>query len=151
MPDVWQPLREMTENLLPHLHFERIDTTNRTNIQCLWNVHAKNIQVDMDDLSSGEKAIIQLFFPLIESRVQALINKSRDADSSRDVAGPICVLMDEPELHLHPNLQGKVLDYLRRLASPPESRSNLYWQHTRRLWLNRLIATSCSCCDRQRR
>ncbi len=118
MPDVWKPLRELTENLLPHLRFERIDNSDRRNIKCLWNVHAKNIQVDIDDLSSGEKAIIQLFFPIIENRVQVLIDQGSDADNGgRDATEPVCVLMDEPELHLHPNLQGKVLDYLRRLTS----------------------------------
>lgn len=29
MPDIWKPLKEMTENLLPHLHFDKIDVTNR--------------------------------------------------------------------------------------------------------------------------
>ena len=28
----------------------------------------------------------------------------------------ICVLMDEPELHVHPNLQGKILSYLRNIS-----------------------------------
>ena len=62
MPDIWLPLKEMTENLLPHLYFDKIDVSNRDRIQCLWNVHEKNIKVDIDDLSSGEKAIIHLFF-----------------------------------------------------------------------------------------
>ena len=119
MPDIWRPLREMAENLLPHLHFEKIDVTNRDRIQCLWSVHAKDIHVDIDDLSSGEKAIVQLFFPLIEHRIQALIDNSRGAsDVSLETTQTehVCVLMDEPELHLHPNLQGKLLDYMRSLA-----------------------------------
>ena len=119
MPDVWKPLREMSENLLPHLQFEKIDVTNRDHVRCVWKVHAKNIQVDIDDLSSGEKAIVQLFFPLIEHRVQALIDQGKGAEGARDdahAAAPVCVLMDEPELHLHPNLQSKVLDYLRGLV-----------------------------------
>ena len=119
MPDVWQPLRAMTENLLPHLHFEKIDVTDRDHVKCLWTVHGKNIRVDIDDLSSGEKAIIQLFFPLIENRIQARIDQA--AHSAGDEADhrateQVCVLLDEPELHLHPNLQGKVVDYLRGLA-----------------------------------
>ena len=28
----------------------------------------------------------------------------------------ICVLIDEPELHLHPNLQARILDYFRTLS-----------------------------------
>ena len=119
MPDIWLPLKEMTENLLPHLYFDKIDVSNRDRIQCLWNVHEKNIKVDIDDLSSGEKAIIHLFFPLIENRIQSLIELSKGAIGSTSVrqsTEQVCVLMDEPELHLHPNLQGKVLDYLRNLA-----------------------------------
>lgn len=88
-------------------------------MQCLWNVHTKSIQVDIDDLSSGEKAIIQLFFPLIENRIQTLLERSKGADENTDEAPTteeVCVLMDEPELHLHPNLQGKILDYIRNLA-----------------------------------
>jgi hypothetical protein len=70
----------------------------------------------LDDLSSGEKSIIQMFFPLVERGIRTLL---------RGVAGPKeesvrpehCFLIDEPELHLHPNLQLKVLDYFRVLAS----------------------------------
>ena len=119
MPDVWKPLREMTENLLPHLHFDKIDVSNRDQVKCQWTVHTKNIQVDIDDLSSGEKAIIQLFFPLVENRIQARIERCKGGEARPEEGKPteeVCVLMDEPELHLHPNLQGKILDYLRNLA-----------------------------------
>ena len=120
MPDIWNPLKAMTENLLPHLHFYKIDVSNKDSVQCLWNVHAKNIQVDIDDLSSGEKAVIQLFFPLIENRIQSRLEQSKGANvitTTDHTAEKVCVLMDEPELHLHPNLQGKILDYLRSLAA----------------------------------
>ena len=122
MPDVWTPLRDMTQNLLPHLEFAKIDVSDRDRIQCLWKVHEPNIHVDIDDLSSGEKAIINLFFPLIENRIQTLIAKckSQSDDAAHTRGHPsstdICVLMDEPELHLHPNLQAKVLDYLRKVT-----------------------------------
>lgn len=114
--DPWSPLRELSHNLLPHLTFSRIDNTNRDAIRCLWNVHLKNIDVDYDDLSSGEKSIIQMFYPLVEHRVRALLEEIRTGTKAAD-RPPICVLIDEPELHLHPNLQVKVLDYLRLLAT----------------------------------
>ncbi len=120
MPDVWKPLKEMTENLLPHLKFSKIDVSNRDQIQCLWNVHSRSIEVDIDDLSSGEKAIVQLFFPLIENRIQRLLQEARgieDSANEGNVTEQVCVLMDEPDLHLHPNLQGKILHYLRRLST----------------------------------
>ncbi|MCR4346937.1 MAG: ATP-binding protein [Sulfuricaulis sp.] len=115
MPDVWAPLRELTHNLLPHLQFHRIDLTNRDQIKCLWHVHSKDVLVDIDDLSSGEKAIIQMFVPLIEHQVNRHLASMRGAGEVAAL-GPVAVLMDEPELHLHPNLQAKVLDYIRALS-----------------------------------
>lgn len=115
MPDVWAPLRELAHNLLPHLSFHRIDLTNRDQIKCLWHVHSKDVLVDIDDLSSGEKAIIQLFFPLVEHQLNRHLAAMRGAAEIAN-QGSIAVLMDEPELHLHPNLQGKVLDYIRGLS-----------------------------------
>lgn len=115
MPDVWAPLRELAHNLLPHLNFHRIDLTNRDQIKCLWNVHNKDVQVDIDDLSSGEKAVIQLFFPLVEHRVNQNLAKMRGTELTSS-QGSVAVLMDEPELHLHPNLQAKILDYMRGLS-----------------------------------
>lgn len=115
VPDVWEPLRELARNLLPHLSFYKIDLSNRDQIRCLWQVHNKDVHVDIDDLSSGEKAIIQLFFPLIEHRLISAISES-SGTAPADQGGNLAVLMDEPELHLHPNLQAKVLDYMRNLS-----------------------------------
>lgn len=113
MPDVWSPLKELTENLLPHLRFDGIDMVNRDNVRCNWIVHRKDTVVDLDDLSSGEKSIIQMFYPLIEHRIRSLLRGATEAPQ----LDPICVLIDEPELHLHPNLQAKVLDHLRLLVA----------------------------------
>jgi ABC-type Mn2+/Zn2+ transport system ATPase subunit len=115
VPDVWAPLRELAHNLLPHLSFHRIDLTDRNQIRCLWHVHSKDVLVDIDDLSSGEKAIIQLFFPLIEHQVNSHLASMRGSTAIAS-QGSIAVLLDEPELHLHPNLQAKVLDYIRGIA-----------------------------------
>jgi ABC-type cobalamin/Fe3+-siderophores transport system ATPase subunit len=116
LPDPWSPLRELTSSLLPHLAFETIDTSNRSVVKCLWRVHGQNILVDLDDLSSGEKAVVQIFYPLLEQRIRAILSEIRHAQ----VPAPhpeICVLIDEPDLHLHPSLQLKVFDYLRLLSS----------------------------------
>ena len=53
VPDIWEPLREMTENLLPHLHFHQIDVSNRDQVRCEWRVHSKDLIVDIDELSLG--------------------------------------------------------------------------------------------------
>lgn len=115
LPDIWAPLKEMTENLLPHLKFSKIDLSNLEQVKCLWHVHSKDVVIDIDELSSGEKSIIQLFFPLIEKRIQALLAQIKGATAD-EVKEDVCVLMDEPELHLHPVLQGKILDYLRTIS-----------------------------------
>lgn len=114
--DPWAPLKELTNNLLPHLEFAGIDASNRDQVKVLWRAHGKDILVDLDDLSSGEKAVIQIFYPLVEARMKAILKEIQHADIP--IARPeICVLIDEPDLHLHPNLQIKVFDYLRRLTS----------------------------------
>lgn len=114
--DPWRPLRELTLNLLPHLNFTKIDSANRDQVRVLWRVHGLDTLVDLDDLSSGEKSIVQMFYPLVEREVKALV-KGIDAVQQTPERPEFCVLIDEPELHLHPNLQLKVLDYLRVLAS----------------------------------
>ena len=116
LPDVWAPLRDLAENLLPHLQFEKIDTTNKNRVQCLWSVRGRADVIDIDDLSSGEKSIIQLFFPLVEHRVRTTLRELKGEVDTSASQSPICALIDEPELHLHPNLQTRILDYLRNLA-----------------------------------
>lgn len=115
IPDVWQPLREMAENLLPHMKFDKIDTTNRDKVRCLWQVHDQPESIDIDDLSSGEKSIVQLFYPLVEHRIKGILHELK-GDEALQGSEKVCVLMDEPKLHLHPNLQSKVLDYIRGLS-----------------------------------
>jgi ATPase subunit of ABC transporter with duplicated ATPase domains len=89
--DVWEPLRKLTANLLPHLRFNKIDVSNRDQVQCFFSVHSVEVKVDLDDLSSGEKAIIQLFYPLIEHQVKQNIEAIRTgARSSRSHATSRC-------------------------------------------------------------
>lgn len=116
VPDVWEPLKQLTNSLLPHLRFHGIDVSNRDQVRCLFEVHSKSAVVDLDELSSGERSIVQMFYPLIEHRIKRLIQEIRqqDAPSAR---AQVCVLIDEPELHLHPTLQAKVIDYLRALTA----------------------------------
>jgi ABC-type hemin transport system ATPase subunit len=114
--DPWEPLKTLTHNLLPHLSFDKIDATNRNQLQCAWKVHGSDVLVDLDDLSSGEKSIIQMFYPLVEREIKHLL-AGIGAGQEPGARPELCVLIDEPELHLHPNLQLKVLDYLRVLTT----------------------------------
>ena len=56
------------------------------------------------------KQLYSSFFPLIEHHINERLSVIRGAVSPT-TRQQVAVLMDEPELHLHPNLQGKVLDY----------------------------------------
>lgn len=116
LPDPWEPLRELTNSLLPHLRFHSINTKNRHQVLCEWEVHGPGTIVDFDDLSSGEKSIIQMFYPLVERRTKQLVAQIR-GESAAETEGAFCLLIDEPELHLHPSLQHKLVDYLRTVTS----------------------------------
>jgi ABC-type hemin transport system ATPase subunit len=116
--DPWKPLRELVANLLPHMSFEKIDMSNRDQVRVLFRVHKFSTLTDLDDLSSGEKSIIQMFYPLVEREIKSLVRRiDADVAEPADARPQVCVMIDEPELHLHPNLQLKVLDYLRVLSS----------------------------------
>lgn len=114
--DAWKPFKELASNLLPHLAFEKIDASNRDQVKVLFRVHRLDTLVDLDDLSSGEKSIIQMFYPVVERNVKALVAEIETGQRATE-RPEVCILIDEPELHLHPNLQVKVLDYMRVLTS----------------------------------
>jgi ABC-type multidrug transport system ATPase subunit len=130
LPDTWKPLRELAQSLLPHLAFARIDASNRSDVKVLWRVHKSDTVVDLDDLSSGEKSIIQMFYPLVERDIKALVKEIESGPQEPADRAEFCVLIDEPELHLHPNLQLKVLDYLRVLASPEKKMQAILATHS---------------------
>jgi len=122
-PDVYQPLRKITEFLLPHLVFEKIDFENEENVKCLWvrKDDKSKSYLDIDQLSSGEKAIIILFMPLLESQIVDQINKIDSILSETEAVKPVThvdrvMLIDEPEQHLHPDLQAKLLSYMRAIS-----------------------------------
>ena len=134
LPDPWQPLHDLLKFLLPHLEFTGIDTSTKTNIRCNFRAHGHANAVDLDDLSSGEKSVIQLFYPLIEHQIKARLAQFAKGEPNQAPTkierDSWCVLIDEPELHLHPALQVKVLDYLRRLSASQDSQVILTTQST---------------------
>ncbi len=122
LPDIYEPLRTLTMHLLPHLSFSRIDFENEDNVRCLWKrSDAKGtMELDIDDLSSGKKSIAVLFLPLLEDQLRERLDllESMAAPGEKAVA-PVedrVVLIDEPEQHLHPDLQAKILTYMRNVA-----------------------------------
>jgi hypothetical protein len=119
VPDIFEPLRGFTRHLLPHLAFERIDLTNDQDIKVLFRrVDGDAIDfIDLDDLSSGEKAVVALYFPFLEFQIERLL--SDEASSEHQVLPT--ALIDEPEIHLHPTLQVSLVAYLRQLAQAGEA------------------------------
>jgi energy-coupling factor transporter ATP-binding protein EcfA2 len=122
-PDIYEPLKKLTRTLLPHLEFYKISLDDKNNIKCLWK-RAEGVdlstgtssEVDIDELSSGEKAILALFLPFIEYQIESKL-KSVETTSSPEPQTDLIVLIDEPELHLHPILEGRVLNYIRNIVS----------------------------------
>jgi ABC-type cobalamin/Fe3+-siderophores transport system ATPase subunit len=119
VPTLFGPLQRLVTTLLPHLEWLKVDDTNKDNIRCLFQpITDPTLQFDIDDLSSGEKAAIALFLPFIEKQALALANSAEQGDQG---VVPLAVLVDEPEIHLHPLLQLNVLDYMRSLARDEEA------------------------------
>lgn len=116
--DPFGPLRKYIETLLPHLRFTRVDIKNDQSEK----VHFEKLdaltpfELEVDDLSSGEKAVIALMFPFIESQAENIMAATRSG-----VQVTPTVLVDEPELHLHPALQSNLVAYMRELSTSGEA------------------------------
>lgn len=114
VPNTFEPFAELVSAILPHLEWVGVDDSLEENIRCHFRSVDEPEQVfDIDELSSGEKAAIALLLPLVERRAELLVEPTSAA------AGvvPLTMLLDEPEIHLHPLLQLQVLQYLRGLAA----------------------------------
>ena len=116
-PDIYKPLRNLIELLLPHLRFMGVDQSNRNNVKCLLKPEGANEALDIDDLSSGEKEIIALFMPLIEREISTILRRiRRGKEPNLDITPDTVMLMDEPDLHVHPELQKRMIKYMRKRA-----------------------------------
>lgn len=122
LPDVYEPLRELTKHLLPHLEFANVDFANEDDIKCYWTRKDRHqtLDIDIDDLSSGEKSIVVLFLPLLEEQILEKLKGLELTASGKTEAAVVAedrvFLVDEPEQHLHPDLQAKILTYIRRVS-----------------------------------
>lgn len=118
IPDIYGPLRTFTDYLLPHLHFDKIDFSSADDIKCLWSRKDRRAEVslDIDTLSSGEKSLIIMFLPMIESEISDLLD-TIDPPTTPARPTDTLVIIDEPEQHIHPDLQARVMTYLRKVAT----------------------------------
>ena len=121
LPDIFEPIRRLTSRLLPHLAFQRIDFANEDNIRCVFTRTdaVQTSDLDLDDLSSGEKAIFILFLPMIEAEITAKLSTLTGDTAQTDaaLAADRVFLIDETEQHLHPELQARLLGYMREEAA----------------------------------
>lgn len=71
LADVYEPMKRLTSRLLPHLAFARVDFSNEENVRCVFTRTdaVSTDELDLDDLSSGEKSILLLFLPLVEDEI----------------------------------------------------------------------------------
>jgi predicted ATPase len=115
LSDVYAPLKRLVEVLLPHLQFRGISFENEDDIRLTFRILTANParDVDLDVLSSGEKAVLLLFTPLIEAEINRLLAGLGKIEAAQVPAPDRVFLIDEPEQHLHPELQARVLTYLR--------------------------------------
>lgn len=116
IPDVWNPLSKLIDTLLPHMQFVEVNVSEKTDMKVLFrNIKTESV-IEFDNLSSGEKSIVQLFLPLIEHEILHNLKLIEEPLSKIEwKCRP--VIIDEPELHLHPNLQELLLSYMRELAA----------------------------------
>lgn len=113
VPDLFKPFEDLVLLLLPHLEWLGVSDSNPENIQALFRARGTTgPEFDIDELSSGEKAAIALMLPIVERQAEELV-QARTKDPTQVL---LTMILDEPEIHLHPLLQLQVLDYMRKLA-----------------------------------
>jgi hypothetical protein len=120
MPDVYEPLRKLISFFLPHLQFSHIDFAARDDVRCIFkNIYqiskGSPLEIDIDDLSSGEREVITLFLNFIEKRIGERLSTLEGA--TLETPQDLILVIDSPELHLHPALQQRFLDYIRDVVA----------------------------------
>ena len=123
LPDIYAPLRTFTEFLLPHLRFEQVDVSDETNIRCVWTRTdgREQISLDIDQLSSGEKSLITLFLPLLETEVSTLLNRI-DLTPGPVSAPDTLMIIDEPEQHIR-----NAVSLLESKVKQAHRKNTAYW------------------------
>lgn len=108
MPDIYRPLKEAVKQLLPGLEFDQMVMENN-----FYKIYFKNRigeRVEFDYLSSGEKDILGMIFPFIEKQVEKAFFDVKGEEPPHE---DLVFLIDSPEAYLHPELQRRLLKYVR--------------------------------------
>jgi predicted ATP-dependent endonuclease of OLD family len=103
--------------LIPHLKFERVDISEPDSPKCIFSKDTLSgqppNQIELDKLSRAEIGVISQFLPLVEHQILRKLVRRSDVCSCSDIV----VLMDMPGLYLQPQLQSRLLDYIRSVVN----------------------------------
>lgn len=88
-------LRDMIIELLPYMALERVDITSNP-FRIVFKL-SNNVEVDFDDLSSGEKEVIGF-----ASKIFSVVRKNA------------IVAIDEPELHLNGEVEKRIIPFIQK-------------------------------------
>ena len=117
MPNIYKPLNDAVKQLLPGLEFDRMVMEDD-----FYKIYFRNRmgdRVEFDYLSSGEKDFLAMIFPFIEKQVEkALIEVKGEEPPHEDLV----FLIDSPEAYLHPELQRRLLKYVRNSTKNSEDK-----------------------------
>lgn len=113
-PEITDILQDALSDVLPGLTFtgvERREGGGR-NSQSTVELTFRNRtgdQVTFSDLSSGEKDIVSMLFLLVEPEMQQQYVEAGIEDATDR---SLTVLIDSPEMHLHPDLEKRFIRYI---------------------------------------
>lgn len=116
LPNIKDYLRSAVDFVLPGVDFKGL-SKEKDNYK-LYFTNRKGQKVEFDQLSSGERDAIAILFSLIEPQIEGEFIEVRDDDTAHE---DLLVLIDSPEAYLHPSLQGRLLEYIRRCINDLES------------------------------
>ena len=108
VPDIFGPVKQVVSYLLPGINFVNVELEGEV-FKIIFSNRSGEL-VEFDNLSSGEKDIICMLFPLIEKQVENLLTIVKGESTASD---DLVILMDTPEANLHPSLQNIFLNFVR--------------------------------------
>jgi predicted ATP-dependent endonuclease of OLD family len=108
IPEIFDPFKKAIAALLPGIKYRNIEI-HEENYRINF-VNKNGDVVEFDDLSSGEKDLIVMTFPLVEIQMNQIIQSIRGKPVTKD---DLLLLIDSPETHLHSSLQINLLNYIR--------------------------------------
>jgi len=115
IPDFNKPLKSAIKSVLPGVEYQGVKINN-DNYQITFENRAGE-QVKFDHLSSGEKDAIAMLFLLVEKQIENLVSEVREVKSEEE---DLVALIDSPESHLHPAMQGRFFNYLQGILKSSE-------------------------------